>query len=149
MDVLAQVVRRFDVVAIQEIRSKDTPILPPFVELINADGRQYDYIIGPRQGRTSSKEQYAFIFDAMRIEYDRDSIRTVDDPDDLLHREPMVANFRVRGLPASEAFTFTLVNIHTDPDETDTDLGPEDQHEADESLRQHRLRPAEHGGVHG
>jgi len=122
MDVLAQVVRRFDVVAIQEIRSKDTTVLPRFVELINADGRQYDYVIGPRLGRTSSKEQYAFIFDATRIEYDRDSIRTVDDPDDLLHREPMVTTFRVRGLPTGEAFTFTLVNIHTDPDETDTEL---------------------------
>jgi len=122
MDILAQVVRRFDVVAIQEIRSKDTTVLPRFVELINADGRQYDYVIGPRQGRTTSKEQYAFIFDATRIEYDRDSIRVVDDPDDLLHREPMVTSFRVRGLPPSEAFTFTLVNIHTDPDETDTEL---------------------------
>ena len=122
MDVLAQVVRRFDVVAIQEVRSKDMTVLPRFVELINADGRQYDYVIGPRQGRTSSKEQYAFVFDATRIEYDRDSIRTVDDSDDLLHREPMVTTFRVRGLPAGEAFTFTLVNIHTDPDETDTEL---------------------------
>ena len=92
------------------------------MELINATGRQYDYVIGPRQGRTSSKEQYAFVFDATRIEYDRDSIRTVDDPADLLHREPMVTTFRVRGLPTGEAFTFTLVNIHTDPDETDTEL---------------------------
>ena len=41
---------------------------------------------------------------------------------DLLHREPMVTTFRVRGLPPGEAFTFTLVNIHTDPDETDTEL---------------------------
>jgi hypothetical protein len=30
--------------------------------------------------------------------------------------------FRVRGLPPQEAFTFVLVDIHTDPDETDTEL---------------------------
>lgn len=47
---------------------------------------------------------------------------TVDDPQDFLHREPLVARFRVRGPPPAQAFTFTLVNIHTDPDETDTEL---------------------------
>ncbi len=50
MDVLARVVRKFDVVAIQEIRSKDTTVLPKFVDLINADGSHYDYVIGPRLG---------------------------------------------------------------------------------------------------
>ena len=46
----------------------------------------------------------------------------MDDPDDLLHREPLVGWFRVRGPEPSQAFTFTLVNIHTDPDETDLEL---------------------------
>lgn len=34
----------------------------------------------------------------------------------------MIARFRVRGPPAKEAFTFTLINIHTDPDETKTEI---------------------------
>jgi len=46
----------------------------------------------------------------------------VDDPKDLLHREPLVARFRVRGVPPDRAFTFNLVVIHTDPDETATEL---------------------------
>jgi endonuclease/exonuclease/phosphatase family metal-dependent hydrolase len=122
MDVLARVVRRFDVVAIQEIRSKDQTIVPRFIELINATGARYDYVIGPRLGRTSSKEQYAFLFDTKRIEVLRDSVYTVGDREDRLHREPLVARFRVRSQPSGRAFTFTLVNIHTDPDETDTEL---------------------------
>jgi len=122
MNVLAAVVRRFDVVAIQEIRSKDTTLLPRFIEMINAEGAQYDYVIGPRLGRTSSKEQYAFVFDASRIAYDPQSIYTAHDSADLLHREPLVTRFSVRGLPARQAFTFTLVNIHTDPDDTDVEL---------------------------
>jgi hypothetical protein len=73
-------------------------------------------------GRTSSKEQYAFIYDRTSLELDRNSIYTVDDPDDLLHREPLVAGFRVRGPPPESAFTFTLVNIHTDPDEVAAEL---------------------------
>jgi endonuclease/exonuclease/phosphatase family metal-dependent hydrolase len=122
VNVLVEVVRRFDVIAIQEIRSQDQNLLPQFLDMVNATGRHYEFAIGPRLGRTNSKEQYAFIFDADRIEIDRSSIYTVDDPDDLLHREPLVAAFRVRGPPASAAFTFTLVNIHTDPDEVLAEL---------------------------
>jgi deoxyribonuclease-1-like protein len=121
-DVLVKVIRRFDVVAVQEVRSKDQNVVPRFVEMINAQGAHYDYVIGPRLGRTSSKEQYAFLFDASRLEVDRRAVYTVPDPQDYLHREPLVARFRVRGLPADQAFTFSLVNIHTDPDETDLEL---------------------------
>ncbi len=100
MDVLAQVARRFDVVAIQEVRAKSQDILPRFVEQINAEGRRYDYVIGPRLGRTSSKEQYAFVFDTQTIDIDPSSLYTVDDPDDRLHREPLVAGFRaMRPMP--------------------------------------------------
>jgi endonuclease/exonuclease/phosphatase (EEP) superfamily protein YafD len=46
----------------------------------------------------------------------------VQDPDDRLHREPLVACFRTRNAPPQQAFTFTLVNIHTDPDEVPQEL---------------------------
>jgi endonuclease/exonuclease/phosphatase family metal-dependent hydrolase len=122
MQVLAEVVRRFDVIAIQEIRTKNPDLLPRFLQLVNSAGRKYDYVIGQRLGRTTSKEQYAYIFDTASIEIDRTAMYTVADPDDLLHRPPLVAAFRVRGAPVEDAFTFTLINIHTDPDETDTEL---------------------------
>ena len=109
-------------VAIQEIRAADQSLLPQFVEIVNSTGRRYEYALGPRLGRTSSKEQYAFLFDSDRIEIDRTAVYTVDDPDDLLHREPLVAPFRVRGPPAADAFTFTLIDIHTDPDEVRSEL---------------------------
>ena len=83
MDVLTKVVRRFDVVAIQEVRSTDDTVVPKFVEMVNADGSKYDFIIGPRLGRTNSKEQYAVLFNTARIEVDRGSVYTVDDPTGL------------------------------------------------------------------
>lgn len=119
---LARIVRGFDIVAIQEIRSRDQDVLPRFVEEVNAAGREYDYVIGPRLGRTSSKEQYAFVFDRASVEVDRTQLYTVEDPEDVLHREPLVGWFRVRGPPIDQAFTFTLVNIHTDPDEVQSEL---------------------------
>ena len=113
--VLADIVRHFDIVAVQEIRDEQQNLLPRFLQAINAPGLRYDYVIGPRLGRTTSKEQYAYIFNADTIEVDRRALFTVSDPDDLLHREPLVASFRCRRADPNLAFTFTLVNIHTDP----------------------------------
>jgi endonuclease/exonuclease/phosphatase family metal-dependent hydrolase len=84
---------------------------------VNVNGRAYDKVVGPRLGRSNSTEQYAFLYDTAAIEVNRGSIFTVNDPEDLLHREPLVAMFRVRGPPPEQAFTFVLVNIHTDPDQ--------------------------------
>lgn len=122
MDLLARIARRFDLLAIQEIRSREQDLLPRFVDLINATGARYDYVIGPPTGRTSSTEQFAYVFDRSSLEVDRNQLYSVHDPDDLLHREPFVAWFRVRGPDARQAFTFTVVNVHTDPDEIDREL---------------------------
>lgn len=116
---LADIIRKFDIVAIQEVRSQNDYLIPNFVTLVNQPGRRYDHVIGPRVGRTASKEQYVYIFDTDRIEVDRQSVYTITDPDDLMHREPLVATFMVRGTNPDEAFTFTLVNVHTDPNQPD------------------------------
>ncbi|MCC9606852.1 endonuclease/exonuclease/phosphatase family protein [Blastopirellula sp. JC732] len=123
MQVLTEIVRKFDVVAIQELRSKEQDVIPRFLQMINANGRNYDSIVGPPLGRTSSKEQYVFIYDKNRIAVEPSSVYTINDPSDLLHREPMVATFRAIGADQTRApFRFSLINIHTDPDETDQEL---------------------------
>jgi len=116
MKELADIVNQFDVVAIQEIRSQDEYLIPNFVQLINQSGRRFDHIIGPRIGITNVKEQYVYLYDTAKVEVDHQSVYTVSDPDGLLHREPLVATFRTRGVDSDQAFTFTLVNMHTDPD---------------------------------
>ncbi len=124
MNVIVTVLRNFDVIAIQEVRAANQEVVPALVAMLNAGGEyHYDYVLGPRLGRTTSKEQYAFLFDMASIEVDRNQLYTVDDSQhDLLHREPLVGWFRARGAPAEQAFTFTLVNVHTDPDEVDREL---------------------------
>lgn len=122
MDILAKVVRQFDIVAIQELRTKDATVMESFIRLINSNGVGYEYVIGPRLGRTTSKEQYVFVFDSQRIEVAPSSVVTLQDSYDLLHREPLIARFRTRWRGTAPPFTFILVNIHTDPDETDTEL---------------------------
>jgi deoxyribonuclease-1-like protein len=114
---LAEIVRNFSIIAVQEIRTQDDNHMSNFVRLVNSSGktpRRYDYVIGPRLGNSQSKEQYAFIFDTDLIMIDPNTVFTVGDPNNLLHREPLVASFRTKA-PADSAFTFTLVNVHTDP----------------------------------
>ena len=122
METITRIVQQFDVVAIQEIRSREDDILPRFVDMLNAGGRHYDFVIGPRLGRTVSKEQYAFVFDQETIEVDRNQLYTIHDPEDALHREPFVGWFRARAAPSHQAFTFSLINIHTDPDDVKTEV---------------------------
>lgn len=122
MQCLVHVVRQLDLVAIQEVRSQDDSIIPTFVNMINADGHRYHYVIGPRLGRTSSKEQYVFVYNTDRIEIDPNSVLTMDDRQDLLHREPLLARFRARTMDPNRGFTFWLMNVHTDPDEVKTEV---------------------------
>lgn len=117
VEVLARVVRMVDIVAIQEVRAKSDSVVPTFVQAVNADGSRYHWVIGPRLGRTSSKEQYTFVYDTARVEVDQASLGTTPNPGDKLHRPPLFARFRTRASPPESAFTFWLVNTHTDPDE--------------------------------
>jgi Endonuclease/Exonuclease/phosphatase family. len=125
MNIIVQVLRNFDVIAIQEVRAANQDVVLELVNQLNAGGKyHYDYVLGPRLGRTASKEQYAYIFDMASIEVDRNQLYTLEDKDDLLHREPLVGWFRARLAPGQSqlAFTFSLVNVHTDPDEVDREL---------------------------
>lgn len=117
MDYIARTIleNKVDILAVQEIRSKED-VIPALIERLNVSGANYDYIIGPRLGRTSSKEQYAYIYNKNNISYINDSAFTIQDADDLLHREPFVAKFK------ADSFDFTLINIHTDPDEAEQEL---------------------------
>ncbi len=121
MEKFAEIVRRFDVIAIQEVTSKDQRTVPLLVELINRAGVNYSYTISPRVGRESSGyyEQYAFIFDTVRIHSGPKFCYPVQDDADMLHREPFVGRFETI---SNQPFSFTLINMHTDPGEIGYEL---------------------------
>jgi len=114
VDRLARVIRRFAVVAIQDVRARDQGILLEFVEKINSEGAHYDFAVPPRVGREPVEQYSAFLFDRATVEIDRSTVCTVHDEEGRLRREPLVASFLARGPSPEEAFTFTLVNVHTD-----------------------------------
>lgn len=119
MRVLATIVSSFDLVAIQEVRSPQAMPVARLLELINRSGGRYDAALSPPIGHTSHKEQYAFVWDTTRIRLIPESSYVVNDNESRMHRAPMVASFETR-VPAAQGrlpFRFTLINVHTDPDE--------------------------------
>lgn len=119
-DWIAYLVRQFDVLAIQEIKCDTDDPITTLMNLVNgADDSNYSIIMSKRLKRPGSNnsERYAFIWDTAKVQLREQSAYEVEDNEDLMHREPFVASFRT--VPAStggQPFTFTLINVHTDPD---------------------------------
>ena len=86
---------------------------PALVNTVNSDNPQYDYVVSRQLGRTTSKEQYAYIYNTQTIEL-TDTPHTYLEPagTDPFHREPYIASFKT----LDGNFDVTLITIHTDHD---------------------------------
>ena len=71
MDTLVDIVRGYDLVAIQEIKDKSQNVPEKFLRMINAKGGDYQMVLSERTGKhesdKSSQEQYAYIYNAATI----------------------------------------------------------------------------------
>ncbi len=54
MNTLAEIIRTYDIVAIQEIRNRSQVALPELIEAVNSEGASYSDVVSKRLGRTSS-----------------------------------------------------------------------------------------------
>ena len=124
MAVLADIADEFDILAVQEIRdaSGDTPGV--YLDAMNAQGDEnHQMLVGPRLGRSRSKEEYAFYYDADVVDVIGEP-RTYPDPGDRFEREPFLARFRVGTLD------FVLANVHVKPDDAVAEIDAlDDVHE--------------------
>jgi len=112
MEVLSKIIRNYDVIAVQEIRDSSQASLPMLRDAVNSMGSpQYEYVVSERLGRTTSKEQYAYIYNTQTIQQ-IGSPYTYPDSNDLFQREPYVSEFKAR----NGNFDFVLITIHADPD---------------------------------
>ncbi len=103
VSILAETVRQFDIVAIQEISDKSRQTLPAFLREVNSFGPPYySYTIGPRLG-TTSKEQYAYFY--------REGILLITNftAKGSFERPPYIACF------VKDETDFCLATIHTPP----------------------------------
>ncbi len=113
---IVEILRQFDVVAIQEIRNADQTVLPLIVtQLQSVTGRPYACQISGPQGRSEQyREQSGFIFDQSKVRLDDSIVYDVRDPQDSMIRPPFVGWFRAAAPRPDQSFTFSLVNVHID-----------------------------------
>ena len=119
---ILDVLRRYDVVAIQELKDASGETPRRLLALLDASRGPSDApfaaLVSPRTGLAtddrSSQEQYAFFYDTSVLE-PLDEGRLYDDRDDSFQREPWMARFRVKA-PGTGGFTFVLIDIHTRPE---------------------------------
>ncbi|MEN6450212.1 MAG: endonuclease/exonuclease/phosphatase [Thermoguttaceae bacterium] len=123
VDVLMRLLPRFDLVAVQGVRGRNQGVLVRLVEQLNAaTGRNYSFATCPTQQRDALEHYNAFLFDTGRIDCDRQTVRFVEDRQGRLRIKPLVGAFRVHGPDSGQAFTFILINVETDPDQTAAEL---------------------------
>jgi len=103
--ILADIVSGADIIAVQEVRSFTIDPVEQFMTLLPDT---YKYVIGPQQGRSSSKEQYWVIYNADKITVLKED--SWPDKDDIFERSPYAVYFKTRG-----AFDFILLNNHIQP----------------------------------
>jgi hypothetical protein len=113
---LLRILDRYDLVFIMEIRDSDDTAIYDLLERLNQkSAKNYQIIVSERLGRTSSKEQYAYLYNPDKVMPEQAYV--FNDTRNLFEREPYVAHFRFG------ADTFTMIGIHTSPSDVPTELG--------------------------
>lgn len=120
---LAEIVRRHDVIAIQEVSDKSETATAKLLEYVNRNGSTFAYALSPRSGVQTndipSQEQYAVFYDTKTVKLVKDLGLFDDGAADVFQREPQVVQFTtVRG-----EYDFVLINIHTRPESAVSEIG--------------------------
>jgi len=121
VDVLLRITKRYDVLLVQEIRDSKQTAFASLVDQLNAISRfEYKSSISIRTGRSSSKEQYGFIYRADRVlvmsEYQ------YPDESDVFEREPFVVQFRRLDANFDGPSEFSIIALHAKPDDAGNEV---------------------------
>ncbi len=111
VEALTQIINRFDLVMIQEVRDLSETAIIELQEQINAVSlHPYELFLSERLGRTQSKEQLAFLYRADKLRFVEGE--TVADPQDLYERPPVWTRFE----HLESEMIINILGAHLDPD---------------------------------
>lgn len=111
VEALGDIIEDYDIIAFQEIRDKSEASFP---QLMFRELNSYDYLVSDRLGRSTSKEQAAFIYDSSKFR----NVEAVVYPDvnDVFEREPYIGYFQYGG------FSFVIIQIHVKPTDAQEEI---------------------------
>jgi endonuclease/exonuclease/phosphatase family metal-dependent hydrolase len=118
VDTLAQIIRNFDIIAVQEISDISNQVPFEFLKIVNQDTKfHYKLACSKRTGQQpndkTSQEQYAFYYNSDKVILTDTSLFD-DSQKDLFQREPYVASFKT----VQDSFSFIICTLHTNPELT-------------------------------
>ncbi len=119
---IADTCRQFDLVAVQELSPLDPELPGKLMAAINAGGLKYRLVIEPPLPGSGQQKLFGFVYNSQTIELENSHTYQVNDPDELMTRDPMVGWFRARTLQQDQAFTFSVANLQLDPNRPDQEL---------------------------
>ncbi|MBG09271.1 MAG: hypothetical protein CME68_10965 [Halobacteriovoraceae bacterium] len=112
LDQFVRLVRRYDVIFLQEIRNKNLSAVHRLVKALNKRSQEYGYRISKPLGRSSYKEQYAYFYKKRVFEKVTASEAIVyPDKYDDFEREPFLIYFKLK----KRDIDFFLVGVHVKP----------------------------------
>ncbi|XP_064644179.1 deoxyribonuclease-1-like [Lineus longissimus] len=123
-EVIKEIIRRYDIVVVQEIRDAKMTAFPYLLAQVNQmdPSNPYESVVSARLGRTNSKEQYGFLYDPNKVSV-TDTYQYEDGPDDGLdafEREPFAVRF---SSPTTEVSDFAIINVHIKPNDAVREIG--------------------------
>lgn len=119
MDIIVKIIKRCDIMLLMEIKDSNDMIGPMLMEKLNGNSRAttYNFVISPRLGRSTYKEQYAFIYKeklvSVKKSYLYHDYQTGDV--DVFSREPFVVWFQS---PHTAVQDFVIIPLHTTPEDS-------------------------------
>jgi deoxyribonuclease-1-like protein len=114
---LVKIILRYDLILIQEIRDSSGEAIQELMKLLKTQDNRYQMVLSERLGRSTSKEQYAYIY---REDWLTPITKFVyNDVNDVFEREPFVVHFRSSLAAVSD---FIAIGIHTKPSDAANEI---------------------------
>ncbi|KAM4717779.1 deoxyribonuclease-1 isoform 1-T3 [Anableps anableps] len=115
MDLISTIVRRYDIILIQEVRDSDLSATKKLMDHVNKGSSQFSYIVSEPLGRSTYTERYLFLYRQEHVSVVKSY--TYDDGcescgTDTFMREPFVVMFSSKYTALTH---FTLIPQHTSP----------------------------------
>jgi len=116
INIIVSVLKKYDIIAIQEFRDSTLTLADKLINKINATGENYKVVASKRVGTPTRKEQYLFVYNDDVIDFFPNTTGYGVEPNNEFAREPFYAMFKAKN------FDFYLMTIHTVPTQVGTEI---------------------------